>query len=180
MQKMLKWLLPTLLVVVVLATVLSGSVGCSKSVKTVTKVVKEKQPEAEQMQLLKVAFNSDPIQPAMPDHKIMELKDGSLIFLHFDKDASEPEAKLMYVGTAVPGVFTKADQERVTEKYGEGFTHFHQKQGALGSTPDANHGGKGGEKGYWFRHIAVTQLDMPWGKVEPGIDNKFMPTNPPK
>jgi len=54
-----------------------------------------------------------------------------------------------------------------------GFTHFHRK-----SSPnwDAGHGGAPGVEGYWLKHIAVSEFDMPWGHVLPGVDCNFMPT----
>lgn len=134
--------------------------------------------EADQMKQLQAAYNARPIQPHMGDHQFMALDDGTLLFLHFDKAADKAE-KLLYVGQAVPGKFTKAEQERVERQFGKGFTHFHQKN-CSGSNPEACHGGKGGEDGYWFRHVAVDSFTMPWGAVKPGIDHNFMPTPPPQ
>ena len=48
-------------------------------------------------------------------------------------------------------------------------------------TAEAGHGGSTpGEEGYWLKHVAVDEFDMPWGRVKPGIDMKFMPTTAPK
>ena len=86
------------------------------------------------------------------------------------------------------GRFCQGEQARVEASYGPGFTHFH-KQSTPGNDPAAGHGGVGGEDGFWFRHIAVTNIpqgDMmagtgvPWGPVRPGIDYDFMPTAAPQ
>ncbi len=134
--------------------------------------------EAVQMGQLRAAYTDTPIDPPMPDHLFMELDDGTLLFLHFDGPVDDAE-ELWYVGQAVPGAFTAAEQERVNEQFGDGFTHFHQKD-CPSDSADACHGGQGGEDGYWFRHIAVDSFTMPWGEVQPGIDHGFMPTSPPQ
>jgi hypothetical protein len=140
-----------------------------------------------QMKQLHQFFSDRPIQPAMPDHLMKELSDGSGIFLHFDQPLGR-ESQILWIGTMVPGRFCEADQERVRSTHGPGYVHFHQKR-IPGSDPMAGHGGRGGEDGYWFRHIAVTSIprgDMmagtgvPWGPVSPGIDLDFMPTPAPE
>ncbi len=139
-----------------------------------------------EMKQLHQFFSDNPIQPAMPDHLIKELSDGTGIFFHFNKPVGQ-ESMILWMGSMVPGRFCKADQERVQSTYGPGFVHFHQQR-IPGNDPMAGHGGKGGEDGYWFRHIAVTNVargDMmagtgvPWGPVAPGIDLNFMPTLAP-
>lgn len=51
---------------------------------------------------------------------------------------------------------------------------------------NAGHGGSTpGEPGYWLKHIAVEEMDMPAmmgmdaRTVEPGADDMFMPTRAP-
>lgn len=138
-----------------------------------------KSREAKEMEQLKAAYTAKPLQPAMVDHLFMDVGDGTYLFLHFDKEVGK-ESKLLYVGVAVPGRFTKAEQERVERQFGKGFTHFHQGKNCPGANADACHGGKGGEDGYWFRHVAVDSFKMPWGDVKPGTDHNFMPTSPPQ
>ncbi len=132
-------------------------------------------------------FADNPIQPAMPDHLIKILSDGTGIFLHFDKPVGQ-DSRILWIGTFIPGRFCRTDEEQVRQTYGPGFVHFHQKL-IPGNDPNAGHGGRGGEEGYWFRHIAVTDIpygDMmagtgvPWGPVSPGIDMNFMPTPAPE
>lgn len=134
---------------------------------------------AKQMQQLKAAYSSpSPVSPAMPDHIFLAQGDGTFLFLHFDKPVGKAE-KVLYTGIAVPGVFSKADQERVEKQYGKGFTHFHRTKCAA-NDPNACHGAdRVGEEGYWFRHTAVDSFKMPWGDVRPGTDYSFMPTPPP-
>lgn len=142
---------------------------------------------AQEMRQLREFFSDSPIQPAMPDHLIKMLPDGTGMFLHFNKPVGQ-DTMLLWIGTMVPGKFCKADQEKVQAAYGPGFPHFHQKK-IPGNDPMAGHGGKGGEDGFWFRHIAITHIpqgDMmagtgvPWGPVMPGIDMNFMPTSAPE
>jgi hypothetical protein len=140
-----------------------------------------------EMKQLHEFFQDSPIQPAMPDHLIKEISDGTGLFFHFDQAVNQA-TKLLWLGSMIPGKFCKADQDRVLATHGPGFVHFHQKQ-IMGNDAMAGHGGQGGELGYWFRHIAVTPIprgDMmagtgvPWGPVNPGIDMNFMPTPAPE
>lgn len=64
------------------------------------------------------------------------------------------------------------------------FTHFH-RVAPVGAW-DAGHGGSTpGERGYWQKHIAVEELNMPAmmgmdaRTVPPGADGMFMPTRAP-
>lgn len=131
-----------------------------------------------EMKQLRAFYDDKPTQPHLPDHLYVLLEDSTGMFLHFDKPVGQ-DSKILYIGPIVLGRFCKADQERVEQAYGPGFTHFHQKF-IPGNDPNAGHGGKGGEDGFWFRHIAVGEFDMPWGRVEPGIDFNFMPTPAPE
>ena len=125
------------------------------------------------------AYTASPLKPAMPDHQFMAAGDGTFMFVHYDKPVADA-TQLLYVGVAVPGKFTKQDQTRVEQQFGKGFTHFHQGSNCPGENADACHGGQGGEDGYWFRHVAVDNFEMPWGDVKPGVDLAFMPTVPPR
>lgn len=143
---------------------------------------------AKEMAQLIDFYDSVPITPEMPNHKIVMLDDGTGMFLHFNT-AYGQEQTLNWIGQLVPGMFCAAEQERVEASYGPGFTHFHKKS-TPGTDPTAGHGGVGGEEGYWFRHIAVRNIEQgdpnesngmafPWGPISPGIDYNFMPTTPP-
>jgi hypothetical protein len=142
---------------------------------------------ANEFSQLRAFFRDRATEPSLPDHLYKMLSDGTGLFLHFDKPVGQ-DSKVLWIGTIVPGRFCKADEERVRQTYGPGFVHFHQKF-IPGNDPNAGHGGKGGEDGFWFRHIAVTEIpfgDMmagtgvPWGPVSPGIDMSFMPTPAPE
>lgn len=110
---------------------------------------------------------------SMQDHRLYVLPSGIILGLHFDNLNLAKAKSLNWVVLGVPGVFTKADQARVTRQYGPGFTHFHDL------TADT-HGGKPGAKGAWFVHIGARDFTSPFGTVKAGaIDPRFMPT-PPK
>ncbi len=147
------------------------------------------QVSAYEMNQLVELYDDTPMQPHLPNHKVLMLDDGTGMFLHFNAGYGN-EQTLNWIGTLVPGSFCKADQERVIEKYGSGFIHFH-KANTPGTDPTAGHGGVGGEEGYWFRHIAVRNIEQgdpaesggmafPWGPISPGVDHNFMPTTPPE
>jgi hypothetical protein len=129
-------------------------------------------------QLVEVFQNERPFGTPLPEHLWLVSEDGSVQFLHFDKPL--PEAtKLLYVGYGVKGRWCAEDQERIEKAAGKGFTHFHRT--AKVRTAEAGHGGSTpGEEGYWLKHVAVAEFDMPWGHVGHGVDMKFMPTTAPK
>ncbi len=109
---------------------------------------------------------------SMSDHRLYMLPSGYILALHFDNMNLAKAKNLNWIALGVPGVFTKADQARVTKEFGPGFTHFHD-------LVHDTHGGKPGAKGAWFLHIGVRDFTSPWGKVTAGqIDPKFMPTPP--
>ena len=128
-------------------------------------------------QLAQLYKQDRPFDPAAPDHLWFPTADGSMQFLHFDKPL--PQAtRLLYVGYGVKGRWCAEDQEAAEKAAGKGFTHFHRT--AKARTWDAGHGGSTpGEAGYWLKHVAVAEFDMPWGHVTPGTDLKFMPTKAP-
>lgn len=115
-----------------------------------------------------------PFDPDAPDHLWLDNRDGTYLFLHFDKPIAEA-SKLLYVGWAVPGRWCAEDQPA-------GFTHFHRT--AKVGDWNAGHGGsRPGEQGFWLKHVAVEEFDMDMMgmsyHVTPGTDMRFMPTNPP-
>lgn len=113
------------------------------------------------------ALYTDMAPPDMPDHMVKMLPDGKMIFLHFDGPVGEAR-NLLWIGDGIPGKFLKSDQPKE-----EGYVHFHGMNGGHGSALAP------GTQGFWIRHIAVKELDAPWGHVTPGLDTKFMPTPPP-
>jgi hypothetical protein len=129
-------------------------------------------------QLVEAYQNERPFGTPLPEHLWLVGEDGSVQFLHFDKPL--PEAtRLLYVGYGVKGRWCAEDQERIEKAAGKGFTHFHRT--AKVRTAEAGHGGSTpGEEGYWLKHVAVAEFDMPWGHVGHGVDMKFMPTTAPK
>jgi len=112
-----------------------------------------------------------PMDPPLPDHLWIDLGRGRAMFLHYDRPVDEEGAELIYVGDAIRGRFTAEAQPDIP-----GFVHFHQLEA---ESVDAGHGGAPGAEGYWLRHIAVRDMEMPWGEVEPGVDFNFMVTDPP-
>lgn len=119
-------------------------------------------------------FTAQPMNPPMPDHLWMDIGDGQLAFMHFDKPVSDPTARLLFIGEAVKGRFCAEDQP---EKGKTGFVHFHRVEKPAGM--EHAHGGLTGESGYWLRHIALGEVEMMGKKVGPGIVQMFMPTPPP-
>lgn len=116
-----------------------------------------------------------PFAPDAPNHLWLDNRDGTWMFLHFDKPLKE-SSKIIYTGWAVPGRWCAEDRPK-------DFTHFHRT--AKVATWDAGHGGaKPGEAGFWLKHVAPEEFDLKMMGMEyhvtPGTDLKFMPTNPPK
>ena len=132
--------------------------------------------DAAMMQQLKDFFGtSQPFDAPLPEHLYKVLDDGTAIFLHFDKPLAEGPTKILYIGDAVPGKFCNTPE--VQGLIEQGYVHFHTTSKV--ATPEEGQGGKGGVVGFWLRHIAVGELDMPWGHVTPGIYYNFMVTQPP-
>jgi len=126
-------------------------------------------------QLVGAFTTQGPFNPTAPDHLWFDNRDGTWLFLHFDKPLSKA-GRVIYVGWAVPGRWCAEDQPK-------GFTHFHRT--AKVAAWDAGHGGsKAGEAGYWLKHVAPEDFDLKMMGMEyhvsPGTDMKFMPTNPPR
>ncbi|MBI2852772.1 MAG: hypothetical protein HYX84_06695 [Chloroflexi bacterium] len=110
--------------------------------------------------------------PSMRDHKAFMTPDGVLLALHFDNTDLSKAQNLNWVAIGIPGKYTREDQERIEKQFGKGFTHFHD---LMADT----HGGQPGADGVWLMHIAVREFNAPWGAVQPGVDGRFMPTQPP-
>lgn len=109
---------------------------------------------------------------SMTDHRAYMLPNGHLIALHFDNLDLDKAKNLNWVALGIPGRFCRDDQQRVEREYGSGFTHFHD-------LTNDTHGGKPGAEGVWFVHVAVRDLQAPWGEVSQGTDANFMPSDPP-
>lgn len=107
--------------------------------------------------------------PSMTDHRAYMLPSGVIIALHFDNMDIAKAENLNWVAVGLPGKFCKSEQVQLEAKYGKGFTHFH-------SMKNDTHGGEEAEEGVWFVHTAVREFEAPWGKVSPGVDTNFMPT----
>ena len=110
---------------------------------------------------------------SMQDHRLYMLPSGIVLGLHFDNMNLAQAKNLNWIVFGVPGVFTKADQQRVTKQFGPGFVHFHDFVHDV-------HGGKPGAKGFWFVHIGARNFTSMFGaQVKTGvIDPKMMPTPP--
>lgn len=129
--------------------------------------------DATEMQQLKAFLgkvDDQPFATPLPEHlyKTLKDKDGNVIsatFLHFDKPVGQ-DSNVLFIGDAVPGKF--CDSPEVQGLIKKGYVHFHTTNKV--ATPDAGHGGIGGEPGFWLRHISV---------VSGQIDYNFMPTVPP-
>lgn len=116
--------------------------------------------------------NEWPLNPPLPDHLWVDIGGGRALFLHYDRPVDESGAQLIYVGDAIRGRFVAEDQPETP-----GFVHFHQFKA---ESAEAGHGGAPGAEGYWLRHIAVREMEMPWGEIEPGVDFNFMITPAPE
>jgi len=124
------------------------------------------------------AFDFKPTTPHLPTHLYKNIGNNEFVFLHFDKPVDQA-TKLLYTGQGIPGRFCKEDQDALPKVDGKlAYTHFHKKF-VDSDNPQDGHGGVGGEEGWWFKHVAVAEFDMPWGHVTPGVDFNFMPTPPP-
>ena len=173
-----------ILVIVSLSLFLTSKKGITGQVvaEVDTQSITESLSNSENLfDLILSGFDYRPTDPHMANHMYKKVDtDGEFVFLHFDKPIGQA-AKVWYTGNGVPGKFCKEDQNEVEKKYGDGFTHFHKKKvNKDGATPEDGHGGLGGEEGFWFRHVALAEFDMPWGQVLPGVDYNFMPTPPPE
>lgn len=107
---------------------------------------------------------------ATPNHIWRILPTGDLDALHLDGATLDASTKILYV---VVGVHVMDACDKDVLNLDGGFTHFHKKESL---NWDAGHGGSPGLEGYWLKHIAVSEFDMPWGHVVPGVDPNFHPT----
>ncbi len=100
--------------------------------------------------------------PSMSDHEVFMTPGGLMLALHYDNMNISRAQNLNWVAVGIPGIFTKADQERIEKQFGAPFTHFHD---LMADT----HGGPPGVEGVWFVHIAVREFDAPWQRVYRGV-----------
>lgn len=122
------------------------------------------------------SFSFEPFTPPMQNHLWMDAGQDKVKFLHFTKPVKDPEATLIFIGDGIKGRFCAEDQP---EKGKTGYVHFHQATAAHAHSPKDAHGGKGGEEGYWLRHIAIGEFEFKGKKMEPGIAMNFPSTPPP-
>ena len=111
---------------------------------------------------------------SMQDHRLYMLPSGIVLGLHFDNMNLAKAKNLNWIVFGVPGVFTKADQQRVTQQFGPGFVHFHDFANDV-------HGGKPGARGFWFVHIGARNFTSMLGaKVKAGVIDPLMMPTPPR
>lgn len=111
-----------------------------------------------------------PFDAPLPDHEWLDLGNGKILFLHYDKPVSASDKKLLFVGLGIRGRFLHGEEP------GPAFVHFHRLNAP---NPDAGHGGPPGAEGYWLTHVAVSSFEMMGMKFEPGVAFNFMPTKAP-
>ena len=104
----------------------------------------------------------------------MNIGDGELRFLHFNKPVMEKDAKLLFIGDGIKGKFCAKDQP---DGGRTGYVHFHSAHKEKGAKH--GHGGHANAEGYWLRHIAVGDFEMKGTKFNPGIAHNFKHTDPP-
>jgi hypothetical protein len=102
-----------------------------------------------------------PFDAPLPEHEWLDLGNGQILFLHYDKPVSEPDKKLIYFGLGIRGRFCAGEEP------GPAFVHFHRLNAP---NPDAGHGGPPGAEGYWLTHVSVEDM---------AVDFEFMPTTAP-
>ncbi|MDA1349712.1 MAG: hypothetical protein O3A47_12750, partial [Chloroflexi bacterium] len=73
-----------------------------------------------------------PFDAPLPEHEWLDLGNGEILFLHYDKPVSESGKNLMFIGLGIRGRFCAGEEP------GPAFTHFHRLNAP---TPDAGHGG---------------------------------------
>lgn len=124
-------------------------------------------------------YTSSPFHPAMTNHLWMDVGEGRVVFLHFNKPASDPQAGLIFVGEGIKGRFCAEDQPDGGKT---GFVHFHRAHTPEGETGAhaKGHGGNKGEEGYGLKHIAVGEFDMMGKHFTPGTAMNFMATPAPR
>lgn len=175
------WLVAPLIVGIALGAALLGGRGATASAapaqaRDVTsleaKLSQTRQDAKYWSQLTSVLKPAPSHLRSMQDHRLYMLPSGIVLGLHFDNMNLAKAKNLNWVVFGVPGLFTKADQQRVTRQFGPGFVHFHD-------VVHDTHGGNPGAKGFWFVHIGARNFRSPFGQVKDGvIDATMMPTPP--
>jgi plastocyanin len=94
----------------------------------------------------------------------------TLVFLEFDRADLTKATALRYIGVAKRGTFCKNDQPSAD------FASF---QRLRAESYAKGRGGKAGEAGFWHMALAVDDMTMPWGRVTPGVDRKYLATAAP-
>jgi plastocyanin len=125
----------------------------------------------DEIKALAAIFTDNPLQGGQLPPRLYRWVNGdALITLQFDNRDPAKATKLRYVGVAKRGVFCSTDR-------GSGdFTLFNRLKA---KSYNKGVGGKAGEPGFWQLSAATDSFDMPWGKVTPGVDRKFLPTPAP-
>jgi len=120
-------------------------------------------------------FTFQPVHPPLPNHLWMDVGNGQVRFLHFNKAVTEEGAGIIFIGDGIKGTFCAENQPDGGKT---GFVHFHSSHKMEGAKH--GHGGNSGTEGYWLRHIAVGKFEMKNTNYTPGIAHNFMHTDPPK
>jgi plastocyanin len=121
---------------------------------------------------LAAVFQDNPLQGGQTPPRLYRWVNGEiLITLQFDKKDPAKATKLDYIGVAKRGIFCSTDR-------GTGdFTLFNRLKARSYAK---SVGGAAREPGFWQLSVAVGDLTMPWGKVAPGVDRKFLPIPAPE
>lgn len=112
-----------------------------------------------------------PFDAPLPEHEWLDLGNGKILFLHYDKPVSASDKKLLFIGLGIRGRFCSGEEP------GPAFAHFHRLNAP---NPDAGHGGPPGAEGYWLAHVAVQDMTMDGRQIKAGVDFQFMPTRAPR
>jgi hypothetical protein len=177
------WLVAPLVVGLALGSTLFGGGGAtasaapaqSRDLAALEAKLSQAQHDVKFWTQLTAVFKPAPLHlRSMQDHRLYMLPSGIIFGLHFDNMNLAKAKNLNWVVFGVPGVFTKADQQRVTREFGPGFVHFHD-------FVHDTHGGKPGAKGFWFVHIGARNFTSMFGaQVKTGVIDPLMMPTPPK
>lgn len=124
---------------------------------------------------LVAVFDDQPLsdsQSPWPEHRLKWVSEDTFIGIHFDHGDPSAANAINWIAIGKKGVFCSEDRPGPEEQW----RHFHSYDAP--SYP-AGHGGDPGAAGYWLLHIAVRELEAPWGDVKPGVDTQFMRTPAP-
>jgi hypothetical protein len=113
--------------------------------------------------VLAKAYTHEPVHPNPPDHLWLDEGDGRVLFMMFDKPASEPTAVLQFVGEGIKGRFCLESQP---DRGKTGYNHFHRSH--TPATGDTSMSGPKGEEGYWLKHVSVGNFEVQHQHHHPG------------